>query len=326
MDNHLTRRAALAMLSAAAVCSPARAADEYPAHPIRFIVPLPPGGGNDALARLVAQKLGDNLHQQVVVDNRGGASGIIGTQMAARSPADGYTILLGQTQTLEVNPHLYADLPYDPQRDLAPVSLIAAIPLVLLVHPSLPARDVAGLIELARARPGKINFASAGNGSGAHLAGELFKSMTHVDLTHVPYKGTGPALIDLLAGQVQMFFSTLPSALPYVQSGAARALAVTGAKRSPVMPDVPTVAKSGVPGFEVAVRYGILVPAGTPPAIIARLNREIARVMQDDTVRSRLAAEGAEPLISTPEDFARDIAAERAKWGRVVQSAGLHVD
>lgn len=326
-----TRRGVLAGAAAAfviqpGVCRPSRAAEPYPVRPIRFIVPLPPGGGNDALARIIAQKLTETLGQQVVVDNRGGASGMIGAQMAARSPADGYTLLLGQTQTLAVNPHLYSDIAYDPQKDFAPITLIASIPLVLVVHPSVPARNIDELVRLAKAQPGALNFASSGNGSGAHLAGELFKLMTNTDITHVPYKGTGPALTDLLAGQVQIFFSTLPSSIPYVEAATVRALAVTGAARSRVMPDVPTVAEAGVAGFEVAVRYGILAPAGTPPAILATLNREIGRVMQDDAVRSRLGSEGADALTSTPEEFASDIAAELAKWGKVVREAGIHVD
>jgi tripartite-type tricarboxylate transporter receptor subunit TctC len=321
----LSRRTALAGL-AVLLCRPAAAADTYPAHPIRFIVPQPPGGGNDALARVIAQKLGEQLGQQVVVDNRGGASGMIAAQMAAKSPPDGYTLFLGQTQTLAVNPHLYSDITYDPRRDFAPITLIASIPLVLLVHPSVPARNVRELIALAKAKPGQINFASAGNGSGAHLAGELFKSMTETDITHVPYKGTGPALTDLLAGQVQMFFSTMPSAVPHIQAGTVRALAVTGPTRSPVLPDVPTVAESGVPGFAVALHYGILTSVGTPPPIVVKLNQEIRRVMTDPAVVARLASEGAEVLTSTPEEFAADTAAELAKWGQVVHESGAHVD
>ncbi|HEX9461780.1 MAG TPA: tripartite tricarboxylate transporter substrate binding protein [Alphaproteobacteria bacterium] len=321
-----TRRGVLSTGLAALFCRPTLAADAYPAHPLRFIVPQPPGGGNDALARVIAQKLAEQLGQQVVVDNRGGASGMIAAQMAAKSPPDGYTLFLGQTQTLAVNPHLYSDIAYDPQRDFAPISLIASIPLVLLVHPSVPARSVTELVSLAMASPGRINFASAGNGSGAHLAGELFKLMTRTDITHVPYKGTGPALTDLLAGQVQMFFSTLPSAVPHIQAGTVRALAVTGPTRSPALPDIPTVAEAGVPGFAVALHYGILTTAGTPQPVVARLNQEIRRVLQDPTVENRLAGEGAEPLTSTPEEFAADIAAELAKWGQVVRESGAHID
>jgi tripartite-type tricarboxylate transporter receptor subunit TctC len=225
-----------------------------------------------------------------------------------------------------VNPHLYSDITYDPRRDFAPITLIASIPLVLLVHPSVPTRNVRELIALAKAKPGQINFASAGNGSGAHLAGELFKSMTETDITHVPYKGTGPALTDLLAGQVQMFFSTMPSAVPHIQAGTVRALAVTGPTRSPVLPDVPTVAESGVPGFAVALHYGILTSVGTPPPIVVKLNQEIRRVMTDPAVVARLASEGAEVLTSTPEEFAADTAAELAKWGQVVHESGAHVD
>lgn len=321
-----TRRLLFLVTLSALVCGPADGADVYPTRPLRFIVPVPPGGGNDALARVLAQKLGENLGQQVVVDNRGGASGMIAAQMAAKAPPDGYTLFLGQTQTLAVNPHLYSDIAYDPQRDFAPISLIASIPLVLLVHPSVPVRSVGELVSLAAANPGRINFASSGNGSGAHLTGELFKSMTRIDITHVPYKGTGPALTDLLAGQVQMFFSTLPSAVPYVQAQTLTALAVTGPARSPVLPDVPTVAEAGVPGFAVALRYGVLTSAGTPQPVVTRLNQEIRRVLQDPAVENRLTGEGAEPLTSTPEEFAADIAAELAKWGKVVRDSGAHID
>lgn len=316
------------LLTAAAALAPFRGAwaDAYPTRPIRFLVPQPPGGGNDALARVIAEKLGERLGQPVVVDNRGGASGMIAAELASRAAPDGYTIFLGQTQTLAVNPHLYAHIPYDPVKDLAPISLIGSIPLVLLVHPSVPAHSVMELIALAQAAPGELNFASAGNGSGAHLAGELFKSMAGINITHVPYKGTGQALADLLAGQVQIFFSTLPSAIPQVRAGAARALAVTAASRSPALPDIPTVAEAGVPSFEATLHYGILAPAATPNAIITRLNQDIGQVMHDPAVIQRLETEGATPLTSTPEDFARDTAAELAKWGKVVRESGARVD
>jgi tripartite-type tricarboxylate transporter receptor subunit TctC len=317
---------ALWIAVAAVMARPSHAADAYPTHPVRLVVPFPPGGGNDAVARVIAQKLSERLAQQIVIDNRGGAGGIIGAQLAAKSPPDGYTLFFGQTHTLTINPHLYANLPYDPQKDFAPVALLASVPLVLVVNPAVPATSVQALIALAKQRPGQINFASPGNGSDGHLIGELFKTTAGIAITHVPYKGTGPALTDLLAGQVQIFFCTLAPAVPHIQAGTLRALAVTSARRSTAVPDVPTVAEAGVPGFEAAVRYGILAPAGTPPAIVARLNGELRQVVQDDAVRARFAADGAQPLTGTPQDYAADIAAELVKWGKVVRESGAHLD
>lgn len=322
----LLATAAVFASTAMAPTSMAWAADAFPTKPVRLIVPEPPGGGNDALARAIAQKLGAPLGQQVIVDNRAGASGMIAAEEVKRSAPDGYTLFLGQTQTLAVNPRLYAHLPYDPKTDFAPISLIAAIPLVLLVHPSVPAHSLKELVALAAAHPGKLNFASAGNGSGSHLAGALFKSVTHIDITHVPYKGTGPALADLLAGQVQIFFSTLPSAVPYVRAGTVRALAVTGAARVPALPQVPTAAEAGIPGFEVALHYGILAPAKTPAAVVGRLNQALRQVMRDPQLVQRFDSMGIVPLSSTPDAFARDIVAEQAKWGEMVRLSGAHVE
>jgi tripartite-type tricarboxylate transporter receptor subunit TctC len=318
--------AAAALLAPALTASRAGAEGAFPAKPVRLIVPEPPGGGNDTLARAIAQNLGGRLGQPVIVDNRAGASGMIAAEEVKRAAPDGYTLFLGQTQTLAVNPRLYAHLPYDPTTDFAPISLIAAIPLVLLVNPSVPANSLKELVALATAHPGTLNFASAGNGSGSHLAGALFKSVTHIDIAHVPYKGTGPALADLLAGQVQIFFSTLPSAVPYVRAGTVRALAVTGAARVPALPQVPTAREAGLAGFEVALHYGILAPAKTPAEIVGGLNQALHQTMQDPPLVQRFDSMGIVPLSSTPDGFARDIASEQAKWGEMVRLSGAHVE
>lgn len=323
----LNRRRLLLAGAAALVPAVAGAAEPgFPTKPLRLIVPEPPGGGNDVLARAIAQKLSVRLGQQVNVDNRAGGSGIIAAMEVKRAAPDGYTLFLGQTQTLAVNPRLHAHLPYDPDKDFAPIALIAAIPLVLLVNPSVPAHNLKELVALAKAHPGTLNFASAGNGSGSHLAGALFKSVTHIAITHVPYKGTGPALADLLAGQVQIFFSTLPSAIPYVRAGKVRALAVTGSTRVAALPQVPTAAEAGIPGFEVALHYGILAPAKTPAAVVGRLNEALYDTLRDPPLVERLDSMGIVPLTSTPTAFARDIASEQAKWGEMVRLSGAHVE
>lgn len=305
---------------------PLEAAETYPTKPIKMVVPFPPGGGNDALARLVAKYLGENLGQQVIVDNRGGAGGIVGTQGVSKAAPDGYTLLLGYTGTLAINPHLYQNIPYDPVKDFAPISVVASTLLVLVVHPSLPVHNVAELIALAKAKPNTLNFASSGSGTGGHLVGESFKGAAGIEITHIPYKGTGPAIVDLLGGQVQMMFSVIPPALQHVQTGGLRALAVTSLARSTVMPDVPTVAEAGLPGFETVLRYGVLAPSGTAEPIIRRLSQEIRVIMQKADIKERLLTEGAETLSSTPEEYAAIIATELAKWGPVVKSSGAHVD
>ncbi len=313
----------IALLSATAA---AFGADSFPAKPLKMVVPFPPGGGNDALARLVAKHLGDMLGQQVIVDNRGGAGGIIGTQAVAKSPPDGYTLLLGYTGTLAINPHLYKDIPYDPEKDFAPISLVASNPLVLVVHPSVPVHNVAELIALAKAKPNTLNFASSGSGTGGHLVGESFKGAAKIEITHIPYKGTGPAVVDLLGGQVQMMFSVIPAALQHIQTGSLRALAVTSLTRSTVLPDTPTVAEAGLPGFETVLRYGVLAPAGTPVEIVDRLSENIRAIMKRDEIKERLLAEGAETLSTTPAEYAKTISAELAQWGPIVKSSGARVD
>ena len=304
----------------------AAAAQDYPSKPIRFIVPFPPGGGNDTMARTVGQKLTEAFGQQVVIDNRAGAGGIIGADMAAHSAPDGYTLFLGGVGSHGTNPNLNAKLPYDPVRDFAPISLIASAPMVVVVHPSVPAKSLGELIKLAKAKPGTLNFASNGTGGSSHLAAELFKMMAGVDIVHVPYKGLAPALIDLLSGQVQLMFSSTVAIIPQVRSGKLRALATTGARRLPALPDIPTAAEAGVAGCETGSWYGVLAPAGTPRAIIDKLNREIVKITQMPDVRERLAAEGAEPAGNSPEEFAAYIKRELARWNKVIKQARIRLE
>jgi tripartite-type tricarboxylate transporter receptor subunit TctC len=320
-------RAALSLAATLAIlASQAAAADAYPARAIRFVVAFPPGGGTDIIARSIAQKLAERLAQQVVVDNRPGAGGNIGTDIVAKSAPDGYTLLMGSAGPLAINASLFGKMPFDPIKDLAPVTLAASTPNVLVVHPSLPAATVKELIALARAKPGEINFASSGHGTPAHLAGELFNSMAGVKMVHVPYKGAAPALADLLGGQVQLMFSTMPPALPHVKDGKLRALAVTSAKRSPATPALPTVDEIALPGFEANTWHGVVAPAGTPAAIVARLNREIVAILHMPEVVERLSGQGAEALGSTPEEFAAYIRSETIKWAKVVKESGAKAE
>ena len=324
----MSLRAAASLSAALALSAPhaAAAAEPYPARPVRFVVAFPPGGGTDIIARSIAQKLGERLGQQVLIDNRPGAGGNIGTDLVAKSSPDGYTLLMGSAGPLAINASLFARMPFDPIKDLAPVTLAASTPNVLVVHPSLPAATVRELIALAKARPGEINFASSGHGTPAHLAGELFNSMAGVKLIHVPYKGAAPALADLLGGQVQLMFSTMPPALPHVRDGKLRALAVTSLKRSPAAPDLPTVDEIALPGFEANTWHGVVVPAGTPEAIVARLNREIVAILHLPDVVERLSGQGAEALGSTPEEFAAYIKSESVKWAKVVRDSGAKAE
>ncbi len=315
-----SRLLALAVFAVAAV-QPC-AAQDYPERPVTLVVPYAAGGGNDVMARIVGEKMSKTLGQQIVIENRGGAGGSIATRMVAHAAPDGYTLVLGGTGTLAVAPTLYPNAGYDPRKDFAPVGLIATSALVVLVHPSVPAKTLKELIALAKAKPGQINFASAGVGSGMHLGTELFEVMADVKLTHVPYKGTGPALTDLLGGHVSVFFSSLPSAIPLIQTGKVRALAVTGLKRSAVLPDVPTVAESGVPGYEAVLHYGIVAPAGTPKPIIDKLNAALRDAVAAPEIHDKLATEGAEPLGSTPEEYAADIDREETKWAAIVKRSG----
>ena len=301
-------------------------AQEYPRKPIRLIVPFAPGGGNDTVARAISQSAGASLGQPVVVDNRAGAGGILGAELAAKSPADGYTLFLGGVGSHAVNPNLHAKLPYDPVKDFAPITLIASAPSVLVVNPSLPARTLAEFTALAKASPGRINYASNGNGSSAQLAAVLYESMAGVQMVHVPYKGLAPALVDLLAGEVQAMFSSVVAIVPNIKAGRLRALAVTGKRRAALLPEVPTLDESGVPGYEAGSWYGILAPAGTPQAVVAKLHKAIVRALAQPEVRERLVSEGAEVIGSTPEAFAAHITAELARMGKLIRDAGIRME
>ena len=313
--------------AAAIVIAPAAAqAQDYPTKPIRVVVPFPAGGATDILARAAAQKMTEAWGQSVVVDNRPGAGGNIGSELVAKAAPDGYTLEMGTVGTHAINPSLYAKMPYDHVKDFAPVILVAGVPNVLVVNPAVPANSVQELIAYAKANPGKLNFASSGSGTSIHLSGELFKVMAGVQMTHIPYKGSAPALQDLLGGQVQLMFDNLPPSLPQIKAGKLRALGVTSAARAPALPDVPTIAESGLPGFEASSWFGLLAPAGTPPAIIAKINAEIGKWLATPEAREKLLAAGANAAGGTPEDFARHIAAETAKWAKVVKESGAKVD
>jgi len=301
-------------------------AQGYPAKPVRLVLPYPPGGGSDTIARPLAQKMSEGLGQQVVVENRGGAGGNIGMEYAARSAPDGYTIVLALTAQLAVNPGLYPKLPYDPIRDYAPITLLGSGGYILVVHPSLPVKSVMELVAFARARPGQIAYSSSGNGSGGHLAVVLMNNMAGIRMLHVPYKGGGPALMDMIAGQVQLLFATQLASWPHVQSGRIRALASSIAKRPASLPDLPTVAEAGVPGFDAGVWYAVLAPAGTPREIVMRLNGEIARVLSQPDYRNLLVNNTINPIGSSPEELARYIKSELVKWAKVIKDANVRVD
>jgi tripartite-type tricarboxylate transporter receptor subunit TctC len=319
--------AALAGIAAIAIAAPAGAQTlAYPTKPVRLVVPFPPGGATDIIARAVAQKLSETWGQSVVVDNRPGAGGNIGTELVAKAAPDGYTLEMGTVGTHAINASLYAKIPFDNVKDFAPIILVAGVPNVLEVTPSLPVNSVQELIAYAKANPGKLNFASSGNGTSIHLSGELFKVMTGVQMTHVPYKGSAPALQDLMGGQVQLMFDNLPPSLPQIKGGKLRALAVTSATRAPALPDVPTVAESGLPGFEASSWFGLVAPAGTPPAIIAKINAEVAAWLASPEGKEKLSSIGANAAGGSPEDFARHINAETAKWAKVVKESGAKVD
>lgn len=315
-----------ALLAALALTAAGAAAQSYPTKPIRLVVPFPPGGTTDILAREVGQRLSASLGQPVVIDNRPGAAGNIGSELVAKSAPDGYTLLMCTVSTHAINPNLYAKLPYDHVADFAPVVLVASVPNVLEVTPSLPVNTVADLIKLAKEKPGQINFASSGSGTSIHLSGELFKTMAGVDMTHVPYKGSAPALTDLIGGQVQVMFDNLPSSLPQIKAGKLRAIAVTSAQRAPALPNVPTIAESGLPGFEATSWFGVVAPAGTPPAIVARLNADVNQWLQTPEAKEKLLAQGAAAAGGSPEQFAAYIRAETEKWAKVVKASGAKVD
>jgi len=315
------RVAVLLVAACAGAYSMSARAQHYPSRPVRFVVPFAPGGANDLVARIVAQKLSESLGQPVVVDNRGGAGGTIGTEIVAKAPPDGQTLLIASVG-MAVNVALYPKLPYDTLRDFAPVSLMGEQPNILVVHPSVAAHTVGELIALARAKPGQISYGSGGVGSTSHLVTVLFLSMAKVNMLHVPYKGLGPAIAALIGGQLQFAISNVSTAIAYVRAGRLRMLAVTSGKRMSMFPDTPTVSEAGVPGYETTGWYGLLVPAGTPQLIIATLNREIAAIMRSAELREQYAALGLEPGSSSPEAFGKKLRAEIATWGKLIKESG----
>ena len=301
-------------------------ASTYPTRPIRFVIPFAAAGANDIIGRLVGGKLGEVLGTQMVMDNRGGAGGSIGVEAAARSAPDGYTLLLGNIATLAVNPSLYSKLAYDPVKDLQPISLAAKSPQILVVHPSIPARSVRELITVARARPGMLVYGSGGNGSGAHLTAEYFKLLTKTDMIHVPYKGLGPAYVDLIAGQVPVVFGGVTGVAPHIRSGRVRPLGVTGASRVPAFPDIPTIAEAGVTGYDVNLWYGVLGPQGMPAALVAKLHQAMITALQSPDLRKRLINDGAAPETNAPEDFRNFIKAEIERWAPIIRASGAKPD
>ncbi len=312
----------IAVVAALVVSSIAAFAADYPTRPITLIVPYPAGGGNDVIARLVAAKMSASLGEPIVIENRGGAGSTIGTRDAARRAPDGYTLLIA-TSSLAINPSLYPDAGYDPRKDFAAIGLIASSPNLVLVHPSLPAHSIADLIALAKTEPGGLNFASTGIGASTHLSAELFAAMANIKLNAIPYKGVAPALTDLMAGQVPLMFCPTASVIGLVRQGQVRALATTGAKRSPLFPNLPTVAEAGLPGYDAELHYGLVAPAGTAPTILSTLNSALDDALADPNVRNRLAVDGEVTLPGTPEAYAADIVNEQAKWSAIVKKVGV---
>ena len=310
------------LLALAGISAPAVLAQNYPSHSIRLVVPSSPGGGTDIVGRLLAQKLSEQMGQQVVVDNRAGAGTIIGNDAVAKSAPDGYTLLMGLS-TLAINPSMYTKLPYDALRDFAPISQSVSACNILILHPSVPARTVTELIALAKAKPGSLTFGSAGMGTNPHLSGELFKSLARIDMVHVPFKGSGQSVISQLAGEIAANFPSVPTAMPYVRAGRLRALGVTTLKRAQALPDVPSIAEAGLPGYEATQWFGLLAPAGTPRAIIDRLYQESSRALRTADMKERMIAEGLEVVAGTPEEFAGYIRSETAKWTQVIKAAGI---
>jgi tripartite-type tricarboxylate transporter receptor subunit TctC len=304
----------------------ARAQDKYPARPITMIVPFPAGGGVDAVARIVADRLGAGLGQQIIIDNRGGAAGVLGMRLAAKAAPDGYTITMAHTGTTSINPSLYATPGYDPRKDFSPIGLISSTPIVLMTNPSFPAKSLAELVALAKKEPGKLNVGTPPPGTGGYLAAELFKSVAGVDVTIVPFKGTAQLTNDLLGNHVSVAFNVLAPAMGNLQSGDLRAIAVLGPTRSSLFPDVPTAAEAGLPGYEAMLHYGLLAPAHTPKEIVARLNRELKSLVNSAAVRERIAADGGDPLPSSPEEYAADIDHEEAKWAALIRKLNLKVE
>ncbi|HEY4374448.1 MAG TPA: tripartite tricarboxylate transporter substrate binding protein [Burkholderiales bacterium] len=304
----------------------AQGAADFPSRPIRLVVPFPPGGATDIASRLIAEHMSADWKQAVTVDNRPGAGGNIGSDVVAKSPPDGYTLIMGVTGSHAINISLYAHMPYDPVKDFEAISQVAVVPNVVVVHPSVPARTLQEFVALAKKEPGKINYASLGNGTAAHLTMEMFKTAAGINLTHIPYKGSAPAVSDLLAGQVQAMIDGLPSALPHVQAGKLRALALTSAKRSPAAPDLPTIAESGYPGFSADAWSGLFAPKGTPKPVLDKLALETQKILKTPEVRKRLGELGAEPIGSSPAEFTQFVQHEIEKWARVVKASGARLD
>jgi tripartite-type tricarboxylate transporter receptor subunit TctC len=330
MDNMLSSRRRLALIAAAlllaATALPGMAQAAYPERPVTLLVPFPAGGSTDLVARVIAQRMTRGLGQQVVVENKGGAGGNLGSAQVAKADPDGYTILMGTVATHALNPALYAKMPYDAVADFAPISLLVKVPNVLVVNPEFPAKTVQELIALLKEKPGEYSYASSGNGTPLHLSGELFKSMAGVDMVHIPYKGAGPALTDLLGNHVPIMFDNLPSSTGYIKDGRLRGLAVTTAERAASMPDLPTIAESGLPGYETYTWNALFAPAGTPPEVIQKLNGVAVEAVSDPAVKAKLAEFGATVVGSSPEELVQHVQAELAKWAPVVKASGARID
>src|ERR1043165_6230397 len=301
-------------------------AHDYPTHTVTLVVPYPPGGGVDAMARVVAERLSAALGHQVVVDNRGGGSGLVGTRAVMKAAPDGYTLMLAHTGSISINPSLYANSGFDPRKDFTAIGLIASMPVVLIAHPSFPAQSVADVIALAKKEPGKLNIGTSAVGTGGYMSAESFKSVTGIDVTIIPYKGTAGVMNDLLGGHVPVAFGVIPPALGNIQGGKLRPIAVASPTRTALLPDTPTFAESGMPGFEAVLHYGVLAPAGTPRPIVDKLNAELRKLAANDEVKKRIAAEGGDPLTSTPDEYAADIDREEAKWSALIRKLNLKVE
>jgi tripartite-type tricarboxylate transporter receptor subunit TctC len=301
-------------------------AQSYPSRTVTLVVPFPPGGGVDALARILAERLSVSLKQSVVVENRTGGGGTVGTRQVAKAEPDGYTLMLAHTGTISINPSLYANAGYDPRKDFAPIGLIGSMPVALIAHPSFPAKTVADVIAIAKREPGKLNFGTSAVGTGGYLTAEYFRSVAGLDMTIIPYRGTAPLMNDLIGGHVPVSFGVLPPAIGNIQSGSLRAIAVTGTRRFSLLPDVPTASESGLPGFDAVLHYGLIAPAGTPRPIIERLNKELRALAESDLVKQRIQAEGGDALTSTPEEYAKDIDQEETKWSTLIKKLNLKVE
>jgi tripartite-type tricarboxylate transporter receptor subunit TctC len=327
-DNAMRHHRPLITAALLAALAPAQSAvaQSYPTKPIRWIVTYPPGGPTDVVARAIGAKLTEAWGQQIIIDNRAGAGGMIGTELGARAAPDGYTLLFGTSAGMTINPALQSRLPYDPVKDFAPVSLLVINPQLLVLNPTVPANSVKELVALAKAKPGQLNYASVGQGSPNHLGMELLKALTGTNIVHVPYKGTGPAITDLLGGQVQLMFNSMPTVLPLVRSGKLRALAVGSTQRISAIADIPTVAESGVPGFENVTWYGMFAPAKTPREIVNKLNAQVVRILAEPDMAQRLSSQGAEPRSSTPDELAKFMRVEFERWAKVIKSAGVKVE